>query len=207
MVDLSRSERRADRHRHRDQVPDLLRAPPEQGHLALSPVPRDLRSLRHAVQRVRTRGARRPPARHADGAGHAKCSPNRRGCSPTRGTPRRGWRGTTASRRSRCTIRRRSPAAQIRPARRLRPVGRPARNQQARRSGHRAPWRTSLAAVRLIVAGDGPLRAQLEDTAATSGVADRVTFAGGVDEERAGRRCTRARSPSSSPRSTRTTAT
>jgi glycosyltransferase involved in cell wall biosynthesis len=38
--------------------------------------------------------------------------------------------------------------------------------------------------LRLIVAGEGPLRAQLEDTAATSGVADRVTFTGGVDEER-----------------------
>jgi glycosyltransferase involved in cell wall biosynthesis len=38
--------------------------------------------------------------------------------------------------------------------------------------------------VRLIVAGEGPLRAQLEETAVASGVADRVTFAGGVDEER-----------------------
>jgi glycosyltransferase involved in cell wall biosynthesis len=37
-------------------------------------------------------------------------------------------------------------------------------------------------AVRLIVVGEGPLRAQLEDTAASCGVADRVTFAGGVDE-------------------------
>ena len=38
--------------------------------------------------------------------------------------------------------------------------------------------------IRLMVAGEGPLRAQLEDTAATSGVGERVTFAGGVDEER-----------------------
>jgi glycosyltransferase involved in cell wall biosynthesis len=38
--------------------------------------------------------------------------------------------------------------------------------------------------VRLIVAGEGPLRAQLEETAATSGVAARVTFTGSVDEER-----------------------
>jgi glycosyltransferase involved in cell wall biosynthesis len=37
-------------------------------------------------------------------------------------------------------------------------------------------------AVRLIVVGEGPLRGPLEDTAARCGVADRVTFAGGVDE-------------------------
>jgi glycosyltransferase involved in cell wall biosynthesis len=37
--------------------------------------------------------------------------------------------------------------------------------------------------VRLIVVGEGPLRAQLEDTAARSGVADRVTFTGAVAEQ------------------------
>lgn len=36
--------------------------------------------------------------------------------------------------------------------------------------------------VRLIVVGEGPLRARLEDSASHSGVADRVTFAGGVSE-------------------------
>jgi glycosyltransferase involved in cell wall biosynthesis len=38
--------------------------------------------------------------------------------------------------------------------------------------------------VRLIVAGDGPLRAALEAQAHASGVADRVTFTGEVDEDR-----------------------
>jgi len=38
--------------------------------------------------------------------------------------------------------------------------------------------------VRLIVAGDGPLRSQLEQQAAAAGLADRVTFTGGVDDER-----------------------
>ena len=36
--------------------------------------------------------------------------------------------------------------------------------------------------VRLIVAGEGPLRGRLEEIAADSGVADRVTFTGGVTE-------------------------
>jgi glycosyltransferase involved in cell wall biosynthesis len=36
---------------------------------------------------------------------------------------------------------------------------------------------------RLIVAGDGPLRPQLEDAAAAAGVADRVTFTGPVSEQ------------------------
>ena len=37
--------------------------------------------------------------------------------------------------------------------------------------------------VRLIVVGEGPLRAQLEEAAAASGIADRVTFAGAVDDD------------------------
>jgi glycosyltransferase involved in cell wall biosynthesis len=38
--------------------------------------------------------------------------------------------------------------------------------------------------VRLIVAGEGPLRERLEETAAQSGVADRVIFTDGVSEQR-----------------------
>jgi glycosyltransferase involved in cell wall biosynthesis len=37
--------------------------------------------------------------------------------------------------------------------------------------------------VRLVVVGEGPLRRQLEETAAATGVAGRVTFTGGVDEQ------------------------
>jgi glycosyltransferase involved in cell wall biosynthesis len=37
--------------------------------------------------------------------------------------------------------------------------------------------------VRLVIVGEGPLRQPLEETAAASGVADRVTFTGGVDEQ------------------------
>src|SRR5262249_10871033 len=37
-------------------------------------------------------------------------------------------------------------------------------------------------ATRLVVVGEGPLRASLEATAAAEGVADRVTFAGGGDQ-------------------------
>jgi glycosyltransferase involved in cell wall biosynthesis len=38
--------------------------------------------------------------------------------------------------------------------------------------------------VRLVIVGEGPLRRPLEETAAASGVADRVTFTGGVDQQR-----------------------
>jgi glycosyltransferase involved in cell wall biosynthesis len=37
--------------------------------------------------------------------------------------------------------------------------------------------------LRLVIVGQGPLRDQLEQTAASIGVADRVTFAGGIDED------------------------
>jgi glycosyltransferase involved in cell wall biosynthesis len=37
--------------------------------------------------------------------------------------------------------------------------------------------------IRLVIVGEGPLRAQLEQAAAAAGVADRITFAGGVDAQ------------------------
>ena len=38
-------------------------------------------------------------------------------------------------------------------------------------------------AVRLLVVGEGPLRDRLAETATAAGVADRVTFTGGIDDE------------------------
>ena len=46
--------------------------------------------------------------------------------------------------------------------------------------------------VRLLVAGDGPLRPQLEAIARDHGVADRVTFAGGLDDDHLARLYSRA---------------
>ena len=37
--------------------------------------------------------------------------------------------------------------------------------------------------VRLVIVGEGPLRPQLEQAAVTAGVADRVTFTGGIDDD------------------------
>ena len=41
--------------------------------------------------------------------------------------------------------------------------------------------------VRLLIVGEGPLRDRLAETATTAGVADRVTFAGGVDDDQLAR--------------------
>jgi glycosyltransferase involved in cell wall biosynthesis len=46
--------------------------------------------------------------------------------------------------------------------------------------------------VRLLVVGEGPLRPSLEETARDAGVADRVTFAGGLDDEHLARLYSRA---------------
>ena len=63
-----REQRPPDRSDHRDQVPDLFRAAPAQGLLARASASRGLRAVRHAVQRLRPRRARRRAARSADGA-------------------------------------------------------------------------------------------------------------------------------------------
>ena len=84
LLDLSESNGRPIDLRHRHQVPDLLRAPPEQGRLADPPVPRRLRAVRHRVQRLRAHRARRRPARHADAARHGDARRVPRGSSPTR---------------------------------------------------------------------------------------------------------------------------
>ncbi len=157
-----RKQRRADRSRHRHEVPDLLRAPPEQGHVADSSVPRDLRAVRHAVQRVRPHRSRRAAARSPDRSSTATCSASRRGSSATPATPRRASRATTAWPRSRCTIRRRSPVSS-KPG----PFGdyvlSVGRLELAKRVDLivNALACTSIA-VTLVVVGDGPLRGRLE---------------------------------------------
>jgi glycosyltransferase involved in cell wall biosynthesis len=46
--------------------------------------------------------------------------------------------------------------------------------------------------VRLLVVGEGPLRPKLEETAHACGIADRVTFAGGLDDQQLARLYSRA---------------
>ena len=61
--------------------------------------------------------------------------------------------------------------------------------------------------IRLVMVGDGTQRARTEELAASLGVADRIDFAGIGRTSRGSSICTRARSRSSTARSTRTTAT
>ena len=160
LLDLSESNGRPIDLRHRLEVPDLLRAPPEQGRLADPSVPRRLRAVRHAVQRLRPQRSGRRPARHADPARHrdARRMPAR--SSPTRGTPRRVWRSSTASRPSRCIIRRGWPRA----SRRARTATTCSRSAGSNRSSASTCIVRALALVdrplRLIVAGDGTQRAE-----------------------------------------------
>ena len=69
----------------------------------------------------------------------------------------------------------------------------PHRIGQARRSRSSAPWRKTDPSLRLVVAGDGTQRENVERVAHEAGVADRVTFLGRVDDDRADRAlCRRA---------------
>ena len=71
LLDLSESNGRPIDLGDRDEVPDLLRAAPEQGRVADSPVPRRLRAVRHDRTAIsRTRRVGRRPARHADPPRH-----------------------------------------------------------------------------------------------------------------------------------------
>ena len=156
------SERRADRPRHRDEVPDLLRAPSAQGTLAHAPAPRGLRALRHARTATSTTSKRDVALRDTlmalDDEMLGECAA---AVHQSRGTPsarlaRYNGLASDAALPSAAARRAGSTPGALR---RLRAVGRPARSATSAsicdrpRAGARPP-----AHVRLIVVGDGPLR-------------------------------------------------
>ena len=70
LLDLSESNGRPIDLVIASKFPTYFVAAPEQGRVADPPVPRRLRAVRHAVQRLRPQRARRRPARHADPPRH-----------------------------------------------------------------------------------------------------------------------------------------
>ena len=204
-----REQRPADRSRHRVEVPDLLRAASAQGRVADPPVPRRLRAVRHAVQRLRAHRARRRPARHADPARHGDARRVPRACSRTRGTrPTRLAKFNGLAAEPLYHPPRLAARLARRPVRRLRAVGRPDRVGQARRpaSSRRWPGATRRSGSSSRATGRSaqnverwPRRRRASRTAST--------FLGDVGDERAASTSTPARSRWSIRRSTRTSAT
>ena len=134
LLDLSESNGRADRSRDRDEVPDLLRAASEQGRVAHSSVPRRLRARRHAVQRLRAHAQTTSRCASRSSGSTRRCSASASACSPTPATPRRAlarYNGLTATPLYHPP--RLAERIRTRPVRRLRPLGRTARERQARR--------------------------------------------------------------------------
>ena len=176
-----RGGRPADRPRDRDQVPGLLRPPPEQGRLGAAPVPAGLRVRPHRP---------RPVLRVAGGQGDSAArstrstrwrSARRASSSPRRGTSRAGSSARPASRPRCCRIRRR----------RFRTAATATRTSSSRstvstaRSGSTC-WsrrRRRDPAVNVVIAGDGPDRERLEGIARHHGLDGRVSFAGRVSDE------------------------
>ena len=103
--------------------------------------------------------------------------------SPTRGTPPRGSAGTTACAPSRSTTRRSSPAGWRRGRTATTCCRWAASSRSSAWTCWSTPWPSIDRPVRLVIAGDGTQRANVERLAAERGVADRVTFLGGVGDD------------------------
>ena len=109
LIDLSESQRRADRSRHRHEVSVVFRSPSEQGCVAHSSVPRRVRAVRDRVQRFLARRRGRRPEADADRAGHENA---RRVPPPVYECAEHGESAGEVQRADgtrRCTIRRRLP--------------------------------------------------------------------------------------------------
>ena len=179
------------------EVPDLFRPASEQGRVADPSVPRGLRAVRHAVQRLRAHRARRRAARHADPARHRDA---RR--VPARLRQRAQHRAARLAKfnglRGRAALS--SAAARGAAARRARTATTCSRSAGSNRS---SAWTCSSRAmahvdrpIRLVVAGDGTQRANVERAGGRRRASrDRVDVPRRRRRRAAASSCTRARSP------------
>ena len=158
------------------------------------------------VQRLRPRRGGRRAARHADRARYRRCSASAGSSSPTRAIPPAASPSTTASPPNRSTIRRgwrhgcgRDPTATT-----------CSRSAASNRSSGSISWSRQWLAVappiRLVVAGDGTQRANVERVADAAGVGPGSIFSARSMTTRWSI-STPARSPSSFRPSTRISAT
>ena len=131
------------------------------------------------VQRLRPHRARRRAARHADRGSTPRCSASAGAIfANARNTAGRAGEVQRPARRAAVPSAAAGAAAAAGPVRRLRAVGRPDRVGQAGRPASSRAMAHVDPPIRLIVAGDGTQRANVERAAAAAGVADRVTFLG-----------------------------
>ena len=173
----------------RTKFPTYFVAASEQGRLADPPVPRRLRAVRHAVQRLRAQRARRRPARHADrGSTREMLGECRAVFANARNTAARLAKFNGLPGRAAVS----SAAAGGAPRRRARTATTCSRSAGSNRSSawtcSSRRWPASIAPIRLVVAGDGTQRANVERVAGEAGVADRVD----VSRRRRRRRAARA---------------
>ena len=173
--------RTEDRHRRRDEVPQLRRAPSREARLARPPVPPGVRARRDGARPVRPLA--RGPGAAAPGAG-ARPDRARRGDAPLRHVRerRRAARAVHRPRGGGAPAPAAAAPVPERAVRGVRPLGEPARPRE--RIDLLLEAAALEPAVDVVVASDGPDRERLEAIARERGLDGRVRFEGRVSEER-----------------------
>ena len=169
LLDLEREQRPRRRSRHRDEVPDLLRASPEQGRLADPPASRGVRAGGHAVQRLRRTPTRTSRCAITSSRSTPRCSANAGGVfANARNTASRAARFNGLDGRAALPPAAPRAAAAPRPGRALPALGRTARSGQARRPGDPCDG-ARPGGLSLRIAGTGTAGAELEALAESLG--------------------------------------